>query len=66
MILMRKMKTKVKLIPAITKTNIELKVYIMVFKKIRLDEVEELKKIFFQEKLSVEKVIVFLMSMFCC
>ena len=37
----------------------------MVFKKIRLDEVEELKKIFFQEKLSVEKVIVFLMSMFC-
>lgn len=65
MILMRKMKTKVKLIPAITKTNIELKVYIMVFKKIRLDEVEELKKIFFQEKLSVEKVIVFLMSMFC-
>ena len=37
----------------------------MVFKKIRLGEVEELKKIFFQEKLSVEKVIVFLMSMFC-
>ena len=37
----------------------------MVFKKIRLDEVEELKKLFFQEKLSVEKVIVFLMSMFC-
>ena len=37
----------------------------MVFKKILLDEVEELKKLFFQEKLSVEKVIVFLMSMFC-